>query len=85
MVDVPVPKVELDEVLIEVQALKDQGLYNTIRTIDSPQGARLTVNGREVLNFCSNNYLGLASDPRLRLRPESGSGRARRPGPQCNS
>ncbi len=49
----------------EVQALKDQGLYNTIRTIDGPQGAHLTVNGREVLNFCSNNYLGLANDPRL--------------------
>ena len=49
----------------EVQKLKDQGLYNTIRTIESPQGAHLIVNGREVLNFCSNNYLGLANDPRL--------------------
>jgi glycine C-acetyltransferase len=49
----------------EVQALKDQGLYNTIRTIDGPQGAHLTVNGQNVLNFCSNNYLGLANDPRL--------------------
>ena len=49
----------------EVQALKDQGLYNTIRTIEGPQGAHLTVSGREVLNFCSNNYLGLANDPRL--------------------
>ena len=49
----------------EVQALKDQGLYNTIRTIEGPQGPHLTVNGREVLNFCSNNYLGLANDPRM--------------------
>jgi len=49
----------------EVQALKDQGLYNTIRTIDGPQGAHLTVNGQSVLNFCSNNYLGLANDQRL--------------------
>ncbi len=49
----------------EVQALKDQGLYNTIRTIEGPQGAHLTVNGQKVLNFCSNNYLGLANDPRL--------------------
>lgn len=49
----------------EVQALKDSGLYNTIRTIDGPQGAHLTVNGQKVLNFCSNNYLGLANDPRL--------------------
>ncbi|MEA2009804.1 MAG: glycine C-acetyltransferase [Actinomycetota bacterium] len=49
----------------EVQALKDQGLYNTIRTIEGPQGAHLIVNGQRVLNFCSNNYLGLANDPRL--------------------
>jgi glycine C-acetyltransferase len=49
----------------ELQALKDQGLYNTIRTIEGPQGAHLVVGGREVLNFCSNNYLGLADDPRL--------------------
>jgi len=49
----------------ELAALKEQGLYNTIRTIESPQGAHLVVGGREVLNFCSNNYLGLADDPRL--------------------
>jgi glycine C-acetyltransferase len=49
----------------EVQELKNQGLYNTIRTIEGPQGAHLTVNGREVLNFCANNYLGLANDPRM--------------------
>ncbi|MFV9671642.1 MAG: glycine C-acetyltransferase [Acidimicrobiia bacterium] len=49
----------------EVQVLKDQGLYNTIRTIEGPQGAHLIVNGQKVLNFCSNNYLGLANDPRL--------------------
>ena len=49
----------------EVQALKEQGLYNTIRTIEGPQGPRLIVNGQEVLNFCSNNYLGLANDPRM--------------------
>jgi glycine C-acetyltransferase len=49
----------------EIQTLRDQGLYNTIRTIEGPHGARLTVDGREVLNFCSNNYLGLANDSRL--------------------
>jgi glycine C-acetyltransferase len=49
----------------ELDSLRQQGLYNTIRTIDSPQGAWLTVDGRRVLNFCSNNYLGLANDPRL--------------------
>jgi glycine C-acetyltransferase len=49
----------------ELNQLKAQGLFNTIRTLESPQGAWLTVDGRRVLNFCSNNYLGLANDPRL--------------------
>ena len=49
----------------QVQELKDEGLYNTIRHIDSSQGSWLTVDGKEVLNFCSNNYLGLADHPRL--------------------
>ncbi|MBI2846191.1 MAG: glycine C-acetyltransferase [Chloroflexi bacterium] len=53
----------LDE---ELQALKEQGLFNTIRTIGSPQGAWLIVDGKKVLNFCSNNYLGLANHPRLK-------------------
>jgi len=50
----------------ELQHLRQAGLYNHIRTIGSPQGAWLSVDGRRVLNFCSNNYLGLANDPRLR-------------------
>jgi glycine C-acetyltransferase len=49
----------------ELQNIKDAGLYNRIRTIESPQGAWLTVDGKDVLNFCSNNYLGLANHPRL--------------------
>ncbi len=49
----------------ELQNLRDQGLYNNVRTIGSAQGAWLTVDGKRVLNFCSNNYLGLANDPRL--------------------
>ncbi|MDA1329484.1 MAG: glycine C-acetyltransferase [Chloroflexi bacterium] len=49
----------------EIQALKDAGLYNHIRTLNSPQGAWLEVDGRRVLNFCSNNYLGLANHPAL--------------------
>ncbi|HKZ69780.1 MAG TPA: glycine C-acetyltransferase [Anaerolineales bacterium] len=49
----------------ELNSLKQQGLYNTIRTIGSPQGAWLVVDGKQVLNFCSNNYLGLANHPRL--------------------
>lgn len=49
----------------ELDSLKSQGLYNQIRTISSPQGAWLTVDGKKVLNFCSNNYLGLANHPTL--------------------
>jgi glycine C-acetyltransferase len=49
----------------EMDGLKSQGLYNNIRTIGSPQGAWLVVDGKKVLNFCSNNYLGLANHPAL--------------------
>lgn len=49
----------------ELKNLKEAGLYNNIRTISSPQGAWLQVDGRRALNFCSNNYLGLANHPRL--------------------
>jgi glycine C-acetyltransferase len=49
----------------ELQNLKDTGLYNRIRTLGSPQGAWLVVDGQRVLNFCSNNYLGLANHPRI--------------------
>ena len=49
----------------ELQALRDAGLYNTIRTLSSPQGAWLKVDGKKALNFCSNNYLGLANHPKI--------------------
>ncbi len=49
----------------ELNSLKDAGLYNRIRTINSPQGAWLVVDGKRVLNFCSNNYLGFANHPKL--------------------
>jgi len=48
-----------------LEELRSQGLYNTIRHLDGPQGPWLDVDGRRVLNFCSNNYLGLANHPRL--------------------
>ena len=48
-----------------ITSLKENGLFNSIRTINSAQGAWLQVNGKKVLNFCSNNYLGLANHPRL--------------------
>ncbi|NHZ72598.1 MAG: glycine C-acetyltransferase [Aquificales bacterium] len=50
----------------EIAGLKEAGLFNTIRTIDSPMDAWVKIDGRNLLNFCANNYLGLANDPRLR-------------------
>jgi len=49
----------------ELDGLKQAGLFNRIRTIESPQGAWLQVDGKRVLNFCSNNYLGLANHPAI--------------------
>lgn len=49
----------------QLAELKDEGLYTTIRSLSSGQGAWLEIEGRRVLNFCSNNYLGLANHPRL--------------------
>ena len=49
----------------ELQNLHEAGLYNRIRSLGSPQGAWLVVDGKRVLNFCSNNYLGLANHPRI--------------------
>ncbi len=56
----------LDFIDTELQELQAQGLYIYIRTIESPQGAWITVQGRRVLNLCSNNYLGFANHPALR-------------------
>ncbi|OGO17784.1 MAG: glycine C-acetyltransferase [Chloroflexi bacterium RBG_16_48_8] len=50
----------------ELESLHESGLFNTIRTLSSPQGAWLRVDGQKVLNFCSNNYLGLANHPHLK-------------------
>jgi glycine C-acetyltransferase len=54
---------KIDWIKQEIEGLQAQGLYNRIRTIGSPQGAWLVVDGKRVLNFCSNNYLGLANHP----------------------
>jgi 8-amino-7-oxononanoate synthase len=47
-------------------ALREQGLYRELRRIDSPQTAHITMNGRPLLNFSSNDYLGLANEPALK-------------------
>ena len=49
----------------ELNTLKETGFYNNIPTMDSPQGPSVIINGKQVLNFCANNYLGLANHPRL--------------------
>jgi glycine C-acetyltransferase len=56
---------KFDFIREDTQMLKDAGLFITLRTIDSPPGAWMTVDGKEVLNLCTNNYLGLADDARL--------------------
>jgi len=54
------------KVVEELAEIRASGLYKEERLLAGPQGARITVQGgREVLNFCANNYLGLASDPRV--------------------
>jgi len=55
----------LDWIQTELDGLKEAGLFNRIRTLSSPQGAWLVVDGKRVQNFCSNNYLGMANNPRL--------------------
>jgi len=55
----------LDYLRGEISGLREQGLYKSERVITSPQGAHITADGKEVLNLCANNYLGLAGDKRL--------------------
>ncbi len=49
----------------EVAEIQQAGLYKTERVITSAQGAEIVVNGKTVLNFCANNYLGLSSHPKV--------------------
>jgi glycine C-acetyltransferase len=49
----------------ELEEIKTSGLFKTERIIASAQGAEITVNGKKVLNFCANNYLGLSSHPKV--------------------
>ena len=50
----------------QVQDLKDAHLYNNILTIESAVGPEIVINGKKLLNFCSNNYLGLANNPEMK-------------------
>jgi glycine C-acetyltransferase len=55
----------LPELEKELIAIKEAGLYKEERIITSPQGAEIVVNGKTVLNFCANNYLGLSAHPKV--------------------
>jgi 8-amino-7-oxononanoate synthase len=48
---------------VNLQALNEAGLYRSRRVVESPQGVNLQIDGRSVVNFCSNDYLGLANHP----------------------
>jgi glycine C-acetyltransferase/8-amino-7-oxononanoate synthase len=72
------------DVAARLEELRERGLHRRLRLIEGPQGPRVTLDGREVLLLCSNDYLGLASDPRVReaaaeaaLRFGAGSGASR--------
>jgi glycine C-acetyltransferase len=56
----------LEFVVQELETLKQEGLFVNIRTLESPQGAWIVVDGWRVLNLCSNNYLGFCNDPVLK-------------------
>jgi glycine C-acetyltransferase len=54
-----------DQLAATLTEIKDAGLYKTERQLESAQQTHVRVGGRPVLNFCANNYLGLANHPRL--------------------
>jgi len=54
-----------NHLLQQLKEIESSGLYKKERYLESPQGNKIRVNGKEVLNFCANNYLGLSSHPAL--------------------
>src|SRR6478672_1370934 len=61
----------------ELDGIREAGLWKGERIVAGPQGAHVPVDGREVLNFCANNYLGLADDPTLIRAAQDGLARVR--------
>lgn len=51
-----------------LKELKENGLYNEIDTLEGPNGAEITINGKKLINMSSNNYLGFANDERLKKK-----------------
>lgn len=54
-----------EDLLHQLESIKNDGLYKTERIITTPQRVEIVANGKDVLNFCANNYLGLSSHPRV--------------------
>ncbi|HEX7348308.1 MAG TPA: 8-amino-7-oxononanoate synthase [Rhodanobacteraceae bacterium] len=55
----------LQALAVRVAAREREGLHRRLRTLGAARGPRVTIGGRELINFCSNDYLGLAADPRI--------------------
>jgi glycine C-acetyltransferase len=55
----------LDDISERLNQIRADGLWKAEREITGPQGAHVSVGGRDLINLCANNYLGLADDPRL--------------------
>src|SRR5262249_54545723 len=56
----------------QLDELRQKGLYKRERHIQTPQGTQIRVNGKDVINFCANNYLGLANPPPIVAAAEEG-------------
>jgi 8-amino-7-oxononanoate synthase len=61
----PMPNLN-EQLAAELEKIRTEGLYRTLRNVASAQGPRIVIDGREFLNFSSNDYLGLADDPLLK-------------------
>lgn len=55
----------VNRIALELEDIRESGLFKTERIIESPQGPQIRVNGKQVLNLCANNYLGLSSHPKV--------------------
>src|SRR3954471_6296370 len=54
----------------EIAGMRENGTYKVERVLDGPQGREITVGGKKYLNFCANNYLGLAGTPEMEQASE---------------
>src|SRR6266404_4790980 len=52
-----------EQIKTQLEELRSKGLYKRERQLQGPQGSAIAVGGREVINFCANNYLDLANNP----------------------